>query len=227
MQAALKNFQREISRIDKVADLLASPPALAANMSTATWAICCGSVVLLSGYLESFLQECMCNFIGHVNDLGKPLSTLPIKLKYKHFENGARALSKQIRQDKKSGNTTRCEDLASRLASVSATTGYKLAWEAFADTRSNPDPNVIDDILKSVGVKEPWKKLHAATPSEVVNLELFLTSFIEMRNECAHSGNTTSPPTASELARYGKNLLGLGAAMVKVLEDRLAEIIAL
>ena len=185
------------------------------------------AVVLLSGYLESFLKDCMSAFISQVNNLGKPLSELPIKMKYTHFENGARALGKQLKQDRKNGNTVLCEDLASRLASVGAPTGYTLAWEAFADTQANPGPEVIGCLLSQVGVENAWKKLHDATPPGLVDLRMFLTSFIEMRNECAHSGNATSPPTAPGLVEYGQNLSGLGIAMVKVLEDRLAELSAL
>jgi hypothetical protein len=227
LRTALANFRKDIDRIDKVADWLTSQPALASDMWPATWAIRCGSVVLLSGYLESFLKDCMCSFITHLNGLGIPLTKLPKKMKYIHFENGARALSKQIKRDKKSGDMTHCEDLAARLASVSSATGYQLAWEAFADTRANPGPEVIKDIINSVGIDSPWEKLKAASPPNLGDLELFLMSFIEMRNECAHSGYTTSPPTASDLIGYGESMDGIGKAIVNVLEVRLTELTAL
>jgi hypothetical protein len=221
MLAALKSFQQEIARIDEVANWLASPHALTSQMAPATWAIRCGSVVLLSGYLENFLKDCMAAFITQVNALGKPLSKLPVDMKYTHFEYGARALGKQLKKDKKLGNTALCEDLAVRLASVNTSTGYTLAWEAFAETQANPGPIVIGGLLSAVGVNHPWKQLKASTPSGLGDLELFLTTFIEMRNECAHSGNTTSPPTASELLQYVQNFAGLGQAMITVLDSRL------
>jgi hypothetical protein len=168
----------------------------------------------------------MCRFITQVNGLGKPLSTLPGRMKITHFENGARALSKEIRKAKKINDTSLCEDLAARLASVSAATGYTLAWEAFADTEANPGPSIVGGLLSS-GVEDPWKKIKAVPPGGLGDLDLFLTSFIEMRNECAHSGNTTSPPTASDLIQYGRNFDGLGTAIVVVLEEKLAELGAL
>jgi hypothetical protein len=227
MRSALADFQSEISRIEKVADWLITPQALESRMMPATVAIRCGAVVLLSGYFETFLKACMCRFITHVNGLRKPLSKLPGRMKITHFENGARVLGKEIRKGKKINDTSLCEDLAARLASVSTTTGYTLAWEAFADTEANPSPSIVGGLLSSVGVEEPWRKIKAAPPGGLGDLDLFLTSFIEMRNECAHSGNTTSPPTASDLVQYGRNFDGLGTAIVVVLEAKLAELAAL
>jgi hypothetical protein len=227
MRSALTDFRSEISRINQVADWLITPDALESKMMPATVAIRCGAIVLLSGYFETFLKDCMCKFITQINGLGKPLSLLPGKMKITHFENGARVLSKEIRKARKINDTSLCEDLAARLASVSAATGYTLAWEAFADTEANPGPSIVGGLLSSVGVEEPWKKIKAVPPGGLGDLDLFLTSFIEMRNECAHSGNTTSPPTASDLLQYGRNFDGLGTAIVVVLEAKFAELAAL
>jgi hypothetical protein len=227
MQAALTSFQTEIARIDKVAAWLTTPEAIKPDMAPATWAIRCGAVVLSSGYLESFIKDCMCAFITRVNALGQPLTKLPEAMKHTHFRNGAKALEWQLKEDKKVGDTTRCENLAARLASVSAVTGYTLAWEAFANTQANPGPDVVSGLIGAVGVEKPWEKLRTATPPGLVDLHTFLTSFIAMRNECAHSGNITSPPGASDLLAYGQNLSGLGAAMVSVLTHRLEQIAAL
>jgi hypothetical protein len=227
MHAALSRFQADIARIDKVAALLTSAPALSSDMLQATWAVRCGSVVLFSGYLETFMKDSMCAFITEVNALGHPLSKLPEDMIHTHFREGAAALKWQVRSDKKIGNMTKCENLTARLASVSAPRGYTLAWEAFANTEANPGPDVFGKLLGSVGVKKPWAKLKTATPAGLVDLNTFLTSFIAMRNECAHSGNTTTPPGASDLLQYGQNLSGLGVAMVSVLINRLAEIRAL
>jgi hypothetical protein len=97
MQAALTDFQQEIARIDKVAGWLTTPTALMPDMMSATWAVRCGAVVLFSGYLESFIRDCMCAFITQVNALGKPLTKLPEAMKHTHFRMGARALEWQLR----------------------------------------------------------------------------------------------------------------------------------
>jgi hypothetical protein len=104
MRSALAGFQSELSRIVKVADWLTTPQALESKMMPATLAIRCGAIVLLSGYFESFLKLCMCRFIEQVNCLGKPLSTLPARMKIIHFENGARALGREIRKARKTND---------------------------------------------------------------------------------------------------------------------------
>ncbi len=229
MQTALTNFENEIKRIDKVAGWLTMPTALSTDMIPATLAVRCGAVVLLSGYLETFIKECMCAFITQVNNLGQPLSKLPDRMKHTHFRVGAKVLGWQLRQDKMAGSMARCEELAGRIASVNSTSGrgYILAWEAFADTEANPGPGVIAKVLGSVGVEHVWRRLRAASPGGLVDLQTFLTSFIAMRNECAHSGNIAAPPSASELIEYGANLAGLGGAIVAVLTDRITELSAL
>ena len=224
---ALAAFRADIDRIDAVSDWLASPPALRPEMLAAAKAIGCGCVVLLSGYFESFIRACMRGFILQVNGLGKPLAIMPRSMRYTHFQQGARALEKQIRRDKKSGNTTQSEDLANRLASFGSVSGYQFAWEAFAETHANPGPNVIGELLSKVGVKSAWARLKGVTTPGRGDLELFLTSFIEIRNDCAHTGGASSNPTASDLREYGDNLDALAAAMVKVLQNRIAELAAL
>jgi hypothetical protein len=223
MKNALTAFQGEIARIDKVAFWLTTREGLTVEMFPATWAMRCGSVVLLSGYFESFLKDCMRAFITEVNGYSKPIVMLS-EMKHVHFRQGAKALEWQLKRDKKAGSTTRCEDLVARLASVGMTTGYTLVWEAFANTQSTPGPDVLSKLLGALGVQGTWKRLKEATPAGLVNLETFLTSFIAMRNECAHSGSTTSPPTATDLLEYGKNLDGLAEAVVNVLTARLVEI---
>jgi hypothetical protein len=228
MRSSLEAFQSEIKRIDTVANWLLTPPALVADMLSATAAIRCGCVVQLSGYLETFLKDCMCKFIGRVNGLGKPLAKLPPKMKLIHFENGARVLGTELHNARKNdGDTSSCEDLAERLASVKSQSGYSLVWEAFAYTRANPGPKVVKELLNGVGIADPWKKLRDAVPHGLVDLNLFLTSLIEMRNECAHSGNTAAPPTPIELLQYGENLRGLATGIVLVLERTLCEFAAL
>jgi len=165
----------------------------------------------------------MREFITRVNSLGKPVGRLPDKLLYVHFEKGARVLGQELRNARKSKDLTRCTDLSMRIASMSASTGYTYAWEAFADTEANPNPSVVGGLLGNVEIENPWKRIKAATPIGLIDLETFLVGFIEMRNECAHSGSMTTPPTPSDLKEYGANLSGLAGAIVAVLEDKLHE----
>ena len=149
-------------------------------------------------------------------------------MKITHFENGARALSKEIRKAKKINDTSLCEDLAA-TASLRECSPQVTRWpgKPLRTPMLNPGPSIVGGLLSSVGIEDPWRKIKAVPPGGLGDLDLFLTSFIEMRNECAHSGNTTSPPTASDLIQYGQNFAGLGTAIVVVLETRLSELAAL
>lgn len=166
----------------------------------------------------------MCNFITAVNDLGKPFHDLPDNIRYAHFDKGAKALQKELKKDKEIGNTINSESMAKRLASVSAGTGYQLVWEAFADTQANPGPAVVSELIKTIGVTDVWRKLENVALAKKGNLETFLSSFIAIRNECAHTGSITSPPTATDLIEYGENLIAISEAIVCLLENRLQEI---
>ena len=221
MLDALAALRKNVNRINKVADLLSTPVALAPEMLPAAEAIVCGSVVLLSGYFENFLKDCMRSFIDGVNGMRKPLSKLPAKMHRIHFEKGARALAKQIKEDWKSGDTSKTQDLADLLASLAAIQGYRLVWEAFADTRSNPGPDVVEEFLRSVGVQDPWGKLRSETIPGKVDLAVFLTSFIEVRNDCAHTGGANSKTVASDLLVFGDNLVALAQATITVLSAQL------
>jgi hypothetical protein len=227
MQAALTSFRTDLARIDKLANWLTTPEALVVDMNQATWAVRCGAVVLLSGYFESFLKECMTAFIKDVNALNKPIAKLPSRMRNTHFEVGAKILSRLIKQERKQPVAVQCENLSSRLASVKASVGYTLAWEAFSDTKANPGAEVVADLLRAVGVNNAWSKLHAATPAGLGDLRLFLDTFIPMRNECAHSGSMNSPPTASDLAQYCSNFNGLGTSILAVLTQQMTELSAL
>lgn len=224
MRNALTNFKIELGRISDVSSWLSTQPALTVNMTDATYAIRCGAVVLLCGYFENFLKECLKEFIEDVNGLKKPLLKIPESMRHTHYRGGAKALERNLKFDKQNGNTYLCDDLSARLASFSDPNNYCLAWEAFANTKSNPGPDVVAEMLGSVGVDKPWEKIRVATPAGSINLKTFLTSFIAMRNECAHSGNIGTPPSAVELGEYVTNLATLGAAIVQVLQPRFGDI---
>src|SRR5208283_3121939 len=117
---------------------------------------------------------------------------MPDELRHTHYEKGARALERQYRIDKASGNMTGCEDLATRLASLSQP-NYEFAWEAFADTQANPGPSALGDIIAGVGVKDVWRKLQAQSSGKG-DLNIFLKSFIAIRNDCAHTGGSRFTP---------------------------------
>ena len=79
-------------------------------------------------------------------------------------------------------------DAARRLASVGAAQlPYEILWEAFADTQANPGPDEISAYLKRFHIPEPLPTLAIAMNTTQNTLSLSLRSFMEIRNECAHT----------------------------------------
>jgi hypothetical protein len=223
MKGALADFKKDLTRIKGVADWLDTPDGLRPEMSDSTTAIRCGSVVLLSGYFETFLRECLSAFVREVNALKKPIDTLPLRIHYVHFERGSRSLYELVREERRDDvPPVKSVELANRLASTSLKIGYELAWEAFTQTQANPGVRVVKELLNDVAIEDPWKKLREALPTSVGDPTIWLTGFIAVRNECAHSGSTTAPPTSSELRQHCDNFELLGAAIVAVLGAQVA-----
>ena len=187
--------------VDKVAVSLSAVSALTPANLPITNAVSCASVVLLSGYFECFLKNVVAEFFNHLNLLKKPLSALPYEMKLKHFESGARALTWASKQDKKLKDTVHSQNLASRLASMSDPAKYEFVWEAFADTKSNPGPDAVRDILAGLQIQKSWMEINGLVTKHG-QLQTFLTSFIEMRNVCAHTGQHTNPPTGANIADF-------------------------
>jgi hypothetical protein len=102
-------------------------------------------------------------------------------------------------------------------------------WEAFAETGGNPGSEVIADFLKRFGVERPIETLasNVFLPSSnpggaAVNLSppvlsTMLDSFIAIRNECAHTGQATNTPTASDVLGYCDLLEAIAAGIVATL----------
>lgn len=212
--------------VDQVAALISLPTALSpANLPT-TNAISCGVVVLLSGYFESFLKDIVEDFIGELNSLNKPLVSIPYEMRHKHFASGAQALTWASKKDKKSNQTTNSEDLARRLASLANPLNYELAWEAFADTKSNPGPDVVSGMLKGLGIEKAWPEINGLV-TEHGQLQTFLGTFIEMRNTCAHTGQHANPPTGQIIYDYTLKFRALAECVDLVMGLKIDEFKAL
>lgn len=115
---------------------------------------------------------------------------------------GAGILGKLSREEKKLSPMTKSEDLVRRLASVSAGVPYELVWEGFADTRSNPGPDVVREFLGRVGMEEPGRKLADKIGMSQGSSDVIHVSFMKLRNECAHTGTAVNVPTTVEIAGY-------------------------
>jgi hypothetical protein len=182
------------------------------------------SVVILCGFFESFLKEVAEKFVADVCSLNIPFVNLPDKMRQAHYEFGGRALTQRAKDDR-AGRPSRiaatCSDIASRL-SAATVPPYSLVWEAFADTRSNPGSQTVDDYLRRFGLQAPWDKIGQKAGRSPETLKIQLDSFLSLRHECAHTGTVSSVPTPGDIRGF-IDLVGLiGTSIVEALEDHLA-----
>jgi hypothetical protein len=143
-----------------------------------------------------------------------------------HYEFGGAILSKRAKDDRANRASrilASTSDIAFRLSSVTATP-YSLVWEAFAETRANPNSEAVGEFLKRFGVDKPWEKISLKAGSSTLTLKTRLDNFLLLRHECAHSGMSTTIPTPSEIRDICILLDKIAGAIVDVLEDHVQTI---
>lgn len=198
---ATNDFLDSLAVIDKVVTALSTPEALRPSQLPVTNAIGCSTIVLLSGYFESYLKDIVQEYIKEINGLNKPISSIPYEMQSRHYSGGAEALIWASKRDKNLQTTSISQDLSRRLGSLHNNTGYELAWEAFANTKSNPGTETVRSILTGLEIKKTWDEINDLQ-KQYGRLDTFLGSFIEMRNVCAHTGRHHTPPSAGDIAGY-------------------------
>jgi hypothetical protein len=186
----------------------------------------CAATVILSGFLESFLREVAEEVITDICNCAIPFDSLPSKIRVAHYWDGAIYLREMARQDKRESPVVlaKASDAARRLASVgSPQLPYELLWEAFAETQANPGSEQIGTFLKRFHIDEPLTTLAGAMNTTANNLVLRLTSFMEIRNECAHTGSASKVPTTTEVQGFCDLIEETGKGIVAVFTNILGQ----
>jgi hypothetical protein len=220
---ATDDFHSSISTVRKIGDSLTLPNALHPTKLAETNAVCCAMTVLLAGQFEAYLKGVIQEFVEGINQLGKPLSSIPYEMQVQHFLGGAQALEKAIKKDKNTRTTHHSSHLARRLSSLGNTTNYVLAWEAFTNTRSNPGRETVSELLKDLGINDPWRNLNTLHTA-LGPFDTFLTSFMAMRNVCAHTGGHQTPPSGADIITYVEAFSKLAECIDMALSLRIAEL---
>jgi hypothetical protein len=230
MQGALRQLQSSLDRIRDIAndidahagDALRDPVVRARHETTQ-----CSCTVILSGYFESFLRDTAEGCAADICALRMPFVALDTRIREAHFEEGALVLNRvaHARKTKKvTWVSATAEDIARRLHSVSSAATNELVWEAFAETRASPGPDVIRDFLHRFGVRKAWDRIASKTPYSSSWLVDALNNFIRVRNECAHTGTAAVIPLPSDLRQFCALLDTLATALVAVLQDHVAAV---
>lgn len=205
--------------VESVADNVITPLSLTPGKAHQADALSCGTVVLISGYFEGYLKSIVQEFVGRLNALKKPLSTLPQSLLIQHLRVGGEILTELAKKDKKAQTVGTSVAFASRLSSVCDPANYELAWEAFAETNSNPGPDVVKAILRGLDAEHSWDEINALVRQHG-QLNLFLQSFIGTRNVCAHVGVHSNPPTGVMLIEHCAKFRALAECIDYLMEAR-------
>jgi HEPN superfamily RiboL-PSP-like protein len=227
MQNALPNFKTSLDRVRAIADDIDAhvqdalkDSAIQARHETTL----CAATVILSGFLESFLREAAEEMIADICSRAVPFDQLPPKIRITHYWDGAQHIREMARQERSADPLVlaKAADAARRLASVgTAQLPYEILWEAFADTQANPGPDEISAYLKRFHIPEPLPTLATAMNTTQNTLSLSLRSFMEIRNECAHTGSAKNVPTTSDVHGYCKLLEDVGTGIVSVFQNAL------
>lgn len=229
MSKALANLKSSITRVRDITvdidahakDALADPAIQARHETTL-----CAITVILSGFIESFLREIAEEVITDISSRALPFGNLPDKIRITHYWDGANCLREIARQEKSQNPLmlAKAADTARRLASVGNTQlPYEILWEAFAESQANPGPDQISAFLKRFDVDDPLPTLAAAMKTTQNTLTLTLRSFIEVRNECAHTGSAANVPTTTDVRSFCDLIDQLGEGIVTVFQDVLAK----
>jgi hypothetical protein len=228
MQKALLNLKTSVQRVRDIASdidnnasgALADPAILARHQTTQ-----CAVTVILSGFLESFMKEVAEGMISEICARNIPFQDLPDKIRVTHFLAGGYFLHQKAKNEQKARAfaMTESAEVVRRLASVGVPQSpYELLWEAFADTKANPGPDAIGDFLRNFDVQKPLPTLAAAINVSENILVIRLRSFMEVRNECAHTGSSSKVPTTSDIQDYCDLVEQTATGAVLVLQAVLA-----
>jgi hypothetical protein len=224
MGQALASFKASLGRVrDIITDMDSN--AAQALRDAATRArfetIRCACMVILSGFFESFLRNTAEESVKDMSSRGLPFSALPQRVRATHFTEGAAALMKISKEEKKQNSMVKSEDMLRRLASVNTGLNYELVWEAFADTRSNPGPSTVREFLNRFGIEESGNKLALKMKTSQGSSDLILFTFMQLRHECAHAGSAVNVPTTTETLGYCDFLETLASGIEATLQEHL------
>ena len=196
------------------------------NLRAQQETIQCASVVVMSGYLEVFIRDLAKAFFDELKQRGTGLRVLDVVApdvgySLTHFRNGAKilaAMSKSSDADQKA-----CEDFIRKLNAPLIEEREPPVWEAFAMTEANPGPKVLRAFLKGLGIKDSLKAVSDAVNTRYSEnvFETTLTSFIAIRNECAHTGKAKQVPSPQTIEDHIDMLRTLTLGMSKVVDAKI------
>lgn len=189
-----------------------------------------GSIVLLSGFLESFLRGLCENYFAELLTKGIGMGNLGHQALETHLREGAGHLADLVKRESKKQPKTLNDSSAfvRRLVAPILDVNKAPVWEAFARTQGNPSAEVVKRVLAGLGIKGGLQKLESLINARysASSIEQLLQNFVDLRNECAHTGTATSVPLPSTVIDqvYFMRVLTLG--LCKMVDQHITAIAA-
>jgi hypothetical protein len=188
-----------------------------------------GSVVLLSGYLESFLRSACESYFAELLSKGYGMDKLGDDYLRIHLREGAGHLSDLVKRElrQKKHALTDSSSFVRRLVAPIMDTTKSPVWEAFARTQGNPSPEVLTDILRGLGIKGGFDAVEGALGSRYSASTLAgrLKNLNDLRNECAHTGTASSVPQPSTVIDLVHFTRYLTLGVCRVVDKKVTELV--
>ena len=226
LRKAYQDFSASIVPVKKLMTFIRNTTNLRDHELTRQhYTIQCGSYVIMSGFLESYLKAISEAYFGELHSMGIHFYSLPESYRKRHIEYGVKVLDELIKYDRKKGSGfIDTEAFIRRLAAPFASPASVPVWEAFSRTNGNPGPDVIADFLRAHEVTDPLRTLSAMTGGRYTEptIKTLLLNFITVRNECAHTGEATNIPQPSSIEATVEFLRHLALGIAKALDKQLS-----
>lgn len=184
-----------------------------------------GSVVLMSGFFESFLRALCENYFAELLTKGFGMQKLGTDYLEIHLREGAGHLADLVKRESKKKPLSLSDSSAfvRRLVAPITDASKAPVWEAFSRTQGNPSPDVVKNILSGLGIKGGLASIEGATGGRysASSIEQLLRNFVELRNECAHTGSAKNVPQPSTVLDQVYFLRVIALGMCKLTDQKI------
>lgn len=161
-----------------------------------------GGVVLLSGFLESFLRATCEAYFTELLSKGYGMNRLSAAFLETHLREGAGYLEDLVKREVKRKNSLADSSaFVRRLVAPILDATKSPVWEAFARTQGNPSPDVVKSMLSGLEIRGGFDAIATALKGKysASTLASLLKNMNDIRNECAHTGTAASVPQPSTI----------------------------
>ena len=143
-----------------------------------------------------------------------------------HLREGAGYLADLVKREVKRKNSlTDSSAFVRRLVAPIIDTTKSPVWEAFARTQGNPSPDVVKNVLIGLEIKGGFDAIAQALNGKYSSSTLtsLLKNLNDIRNECAHTGKTSSVPQPSSIIDLVQFTRYLALGICRLIDQKITE----